>query len=146
MITRTQIMNALLAQLQSMGAIATFTRRFSEFTGLSPSAQMPYLMLTRPREMYPQRPAIGLPAKRTFKCMVDIYLAVVGQDPNTIPDDAVCTIMDQLDIALKPPTGKEVQTLGGIVDHCYIVGEVIEVPGDLDGIGMIRVEIEIVVP
>ena len=149
MATRTQIMNALLLQLQlNMPAIppASFVRRFADYNSISGSAAMPYLMLTRVSETYGPRSSIQLPPRRTMEVMIDIYVAAPNQASNIIPDDAVCTIMDQLDSAFAPPIGSQVLTLGGLVDHCYIVGKVMEVPGDLDGIGVIRVPVEIVIP
>ena len=144
-VTRNQIMNALKAILSDMSSIATVTRRFSEFNSISGSAQMPYLMLSKPKEMYPVRAITGLPPKRTFMVDITIYISA-GQDQSSVPDEKVCDILDDLDLALKPPVGQEALTLGGLVDHCYINGEVICVPGDLDGIGLIMVPIEIVIP
>ncbi len=145
-VTRNQIMDALLAQLEdNMPSIEQFSRRFVEWASISDSAQMPYLMLTRPRETYPQRAITGLPPKRTFKCDVTIYIAS-GKDQSVIPDELVCDIMDEIDVSMRPPIGQEVLTLGGLVDHCYVMGEIIEVPGDLDGIGLIMIPLEIVIP
>ena len=144
-VTRNQIMNALLALFDDMKTVTTVSRRFKDMTQTSQSALMPYLALTRPKEIYPPRASIQLPPKRTWTCFAEIFLSV-GQNQSVIPDEAVCNIMDEIDAVIKPPVGKQVQTLGGLVDHCYIEGEVIEVPGDLDGIGFIRIPIKIVVP
>jgi hypothetical protein len=145
-VTRNQIMDALLTQLEdNMPLVKTFTRRFSEYSSLSQSAQLPYLILTRARENYPQRAITGLPPKRNLKCEIFIYLSA-GQDQSAIPDETVCDIMDQVDTALRPPVGQEALTLGGIIDHCYIMGDVIQVPGDLDGTGLMIIPLEVVIP
>lgn len=146
-ITRNQIMDALkdLLEDEMSGTIKTFTRRYKEFTSTSMSAEMPILMICKPKESYPQRKITSLPPIRTW--MVEIIINIsTGQAQNSIPDEMVCDILDLLDSALRPPTGSEVLTLGGLVDHCYIMGDIICVPGDLDGIGMIHVPLEIVLP
>ena len=145
MITRNQIMNALVKKLKTMSTIKTVTRKFSEFTSVPMSAQMPYMMVTRPKDLYPPLAISALPAKRTFNVMLDIWLSK-GQDQSVTPDELVCDIMDEIDLTLKPSAGQETQTLGGLVDYCNIIGTVIEVPGDLDGIGYISVPLEIVLP
>ncbi len=144
-ITRNQIMDALKALIEDMDTIALVSRRFQEFTSLSGSAEMPYAMICKPKESYPQRAITGLPPKRTWTVEIIIYISV-GNDQTDTPDETVNDILDELDFTLKPGVGKEVQTLGGLVDHCYIMGDIICVPGDLDGIGMIHVPLEIVVP
>ncbi len=146
MITRNQIMDALMEVLEdNMPSIVEFTRRFKDLPSIATSAQMPYLMLTKPREQYPARAITQLPAKRTFRADITIALSA-GTDQNGEPDRALCDILDQLDLALRPPVGSETLTLGGLVDHCYIEGDIICVPGDLDGIGMIQIPIVILVP
>ncbi len=142
---RNNVMTALEDILKTMDTVQTVTRRFAEFTGPSMSAQFPYLMLTKPKEVYPPRAISSLPPKRTFKIDITIYLAF-GLDQQGVPDDQLNDILDELDWVLRPPPGSPTLTLGGLVDYCYISGDVICVPGDLDGIGMIVVPIEIIVP
>jgi hypothetical protein len=146
LITRNQIMDALKSQLSdNMTTVKNFVRKYQEFSNTSLSAEMPLLMICKPKESYPQRAITGLPPKRTWTVEIIINISV-GQDQSVIPDETVCDIMDDLDNALRPPTGQDVLTLGGLVDHCYIMGDVVLIPGDLDGIGMIHVPLEIVVP
>ncbi len=144
--SRNDIMDALLSLLESnMPSIVTFTRKYKEFSNTSLSSEMPYLMLCKPREQYPARPIKSLPAKRSFTTEIIINISA-GIDQNSIPDETVCDIMDELDLALRPTQGNQTQTLGGLVDHCYIEGDVICVPGDLDGLGMIHVPVTIMLP
>lgn len=60
------------------------------------------------------------------------------------------TILDSLAATLRPAGADAFiagrQTLGGLVSHAYIDGEVIKDPGDLDGDGMLIVPIKILLP
>ncbi len=144
MITRNQIMDAVKTRLENMDTVKSVSRRYKEFSQI-PVTEMPYVMLTKPREMYPSRAISSLPPIRNYKLDITILLSD-GIDPNNTPDELLCDILDDMDLVLKPPVGSQTQTLGGLVDHCYIEGEIICVPGDLDGIGMIQVPLIIVVP
>lgn len=141
---RNQIMNAIESLFGGMTTIKNTSRRFQDFAQIG-TELFPIAMISKPREKYPPRAARGLPATRTFSVQVTIIFSV-GQDQTIVPDETVCDIMDEIDQTLAPPIGSQAQTLGGLVDHCYIEGEVICVPGDLDGTGMIDVPLTVVVP
>lgn len=146
-ITRKAIANALLDQLKKIDGIAVFTRRFRTFDRVSNSAEMPYLILCTPKENYPQRAISALPAKRTFQSEIIVWFnAGQNQDADYYPDDFINDFLDSLDEVLAPIPPRDTQTLGGLVDHCYIKGDITRVPGDLDGVGMIHIPIEIVAP
>ena len=145
-ITRNQIMDALLAQFEdNMTTVKFFERKFQEFSQTPMSGDMPILMLCKTKENYPPRAIKSEPPKRTFTVEAIIYISA-GQDQNATPDETVCDIMDDVDLALRPVGVNKTQTLGGLVSHCYIEGDVICVPGDLDGLGMIHVPLTIVLP
>lgn len=78
------------------------------------------------------------------------YQLVIYQDtaknvdvPGSLENDL---ILDALEAALRPPPGYEVQTLGGLVAHAWIEGEIFSDSGDLDGQGVITVPIRVLVP
>lgn len=145
LVSRNSIMDALAALFEGMDIIVAVRRRFLQPNIQSMSAQMPMLCLTKPVETYPPRDTKQLPAKRTFMCEAFIWFAA-GQDQSDTPDETLCDILDQLDSVMRPPATQEAQTLGGLVDLCYIEGDVTCVAGDVDGLGLIHVPIKIIVP
>ncbi len=144
-ITRESVMTALFTLLQGMDGIKTFSRRFKTFSGVSMSAQMPYLILCSSKEYYSPRVTQALPAKRLINAEIFIWLSA-GQDQNAVPDIVVNNLLDSLDEILAPLPGYDTQTLGGLVDHCYIEGEIMKVPGDVDGLGMLIIPLKILLP
>lgn len=86
-----------------------------------------------------------MPSKRTFMAEWYIYHRV-GKDPNAVPAKTNNEILDAIEAVLKPAAGQETQTLGGLVHHCWIDGNILKVPGDIDGDGLIVVPIHILVP
>lgn len=150
-ITRRQVMLALFNLLQQKNTqklIVGFSRKFVTPDKISGSASMPYLMLCKPKENYPQKTISALPAKRTFLCEIIIWIQE-GQNQAAIPQDTVDDILDYLDEALQPDKRTShggALTLGGLVDSCFIEGEITTVPGDIDGIGMMHIPVKIVLP
>lgn len=86
--------------------------------------------------------------KRSISPMIFVYVdRGLDTSNGVIPAVQLNDIMDAIDLALAPDnalTGR--CTLGGLVEHCYISGEVPKVPGDLDGEGMAVIPINILVP
>lgn len=145
--TREEIFTALFTLLKGIKGVKTCSRRFTTFDNISQSSMMPYLILCTPKETYPQRAISALPAKRTFQSEIIVWFATgQNQDKNYFPDTFINNFMDSLDEILAPIPPRDTQTLGGLVDHCYIKGDITRVPGDLDGLGMIHIPLEIVVP
>src|SRR5205823_3886049 len=74
---------------------------------------------------YPARPPTILP-KITLEPEIWIYSSA-GSDPDLAPDIALNGILDAIDVALKPKGSDLVlgrQTLGRLVEHCWIEGKV----------------------
>lgn len=90
----------------------------------------PAIFLRNVGDEYPQRPARGLPAKVTIKAEIWIYTKV---GPDDVPGSSINGLVDAVEAALQPATGAETQTLGGLVSHCWIEGEIMMDPGDIDG-------------
>lgn len=84
--------------------------------------------------------------KRTLPASIFIY---TNAPEGTIGIVEQNDILDAIEAALRP-TGPETAlgrcTLGGLVYSCRINGQVFKDPGDLDGDGMLRIPIEIIVP
>jgi hypothetical protein len=82
----------------------------------------------------------------TLQADVVVYTDASSKDPSFVPATQINDICDALDSALAPEPAYRRQTLGGLVDHCRIDGEVKKVPGDIDGDGMIWASILINLP
>lgn len=82
--------------------------------------------------------------KRTLGARLFIYID--AKDPVVVGATEFNNILDALDGALNPPTGQLKQTLGGLCDNCRIKGVSTKEPGDLDGDGVLIVEVELIFP
>lgn len=108
--------------------------------------QMPACFLYSPRESI-VRQGERLPMATTLH--VDIYIYFnSGQSPTAIPCEEVNLVLDAVDAAFKADLdpSRQVCTLGGLVSHCWVEGEIEKVPGDMDGIGLAIVPVHILVP
>lgn len=92
----------------------------------------------------------GMPYKTTLEAKWIIYQNV-AQDPDALGVVENNRIIEGCYAALAPrPTdpgyADKRNTLGGLVHHCFISGNLFKDPGDLDGQGMIIIPIKILVP
>ncbi len=78
---------------------------------------------------------------------IDVYLYTdAGKDQCTIPASALNSLIDAVDTALLPNPLTGLQTLGGLVSHCWIEGKIMKDAGDLDGDGIAVIPLKILVP
>jgi hypothetical protein len=108
-------------------------------------ASFPALFVQSTGTHYPPREARGLPPKRTIMAELWVYTDV-GKDPNANPEQALNDIIDAIEVALAPNVVSNVQTLGGIVSHAWIEGDIEQFPGVLDGIAKAIIPVKILVP
>jgi hypothetical protein len=87
----------------------------------------------------------GLPSKTTYSASWLIYHNV-GKDPAATPATETNLILDAVQALFPSGDPDQVQTLGGLVHHCFISGKIFKDPGDLDGQALIIVPIKILVP
>lgn len=92
----------------------------------------------------------NLPYKRAFKASWIVYQNV-GKDHSAVPAIENNLILDAIQAALAPKPQdpgfpNKRNTLGGLVHHCYIDGEIFKDPGDIDDQGMMVIPITILVP
>ncbi|MDE3017030.1 MAG: hypothetical protein KGI29_08965 [Pseudomonadota bacterium] len=108
-------------------------------------ASFPALFVQSTGTYYPPREARGLPPKRTITAELWVYTDV-GKDPNANPEQALNNIIDAIEAALTPGINCIAQTLGGIVSHAWIEGDIEQFPGVLDGIAKAIIPVKILVP
>jgi hypothetical protein len=118
------------------------SRRVQMFDQI-PQDRRPALIQVEDGESYAQD-FTGKPPRVTLRVKLIIYTWAKGlQVPGiTLLNPRI----DAIERALAPPPLTFKQTLGGLVDHAWIEGEIIKVSGDLDGDGVAVVPINILVP
>ena len=126
MATREPIYAALWALVsgdtRAQAAFVTMSRYARHFDDV-PATQMPALFLLEKSERWVKQ-GRGIPAKRTLESQFMVYTATGS--PIALRSPVINALMDVLDdIIEKPPNPANVQTLGGLVNHVYIEGEVI---------------------
>lgn len=117
---REPIYKALFAKLAAIEGLATASRILLHWDDVSPN-QQPALFLAQDTQQAEQ--VTGFPTKYTLGAKVWIYAHRDSADE--VPSAQINNILDALDAALMPspsPTYKE--TLGGLVEHCWISGAI----------------------
>lgn len=142
--TRESIMTALFAKLQTAAGFNTYDRRMRLWNDIS-AADKPALFMQEARENVVQM-GEGVPYKNTMSVNVWIYTED-GKDPTSTPIIALNNLIDAVETTLTPDSvyGNKL-TLGGLVAHCWIEGEIIKEPGDFDGDGIAVIPIKILIP
>ena len=124
---------------------ATFNTSGRRLLLWSKVASFPALFVQSVGTHYPPREARMLPPKRTITAELWVYTDV-GKDPNANPEQGLNDIIDAIEAALAPNVVTNVQTLGNLVSHAWIEGEIEMFPGVLDGIAKAIVPVKILVP
>jgi hypothetical protein len=146
-VTRNQAFDALIALTLPTIAGKAFSyrsRKFKHFDKVGADIQ-PALFQTEIEEKITQRNR--MPSLRIWRVNWTVYFSSDPGDDDDMPAVAMNDFMDALE-AVFPDAGDEMggQTLGGLVDHCWIDGDVLKVAGDDDGQGMMVIPITIQAP
>ena len=145
-VNRDTVLSALFSRL-SLITFSTPVRGVSNFTICSrrlrhwsdvPKSERPALFMVCHGESSVYR-AENVPAYTTMS--VKLFIYTDGSDKLSVPDTDISIILDAIDRALSPGPGEARQTLGGLVSHCRIDGEILRDPGDMDDDGLIIVPI-----
>src|SRR5208282_1613971 len=139
---REQIISALFELALTATTFNTSGRRLQLWSKV---ASFPALFVQSTGTHYPPREVSGLPPKRTITAELWVYTDA-GKDPNANPEQALNDIIDDVEAALLPGVNSNAQTLGGIVSHAWIEGEIEQFPGVLDGIAKAIIPVKILVP
>jgi hypothetical protein len=149
MTNREAIYLALLAKLKAAADFRTVGRKAVLPPELQPE-QMPALFVVQTRQTAVPQPR-GLPARWTLECdlLLYVYNGNVTQEPtgeeSVVPATELNQLLDALDAALAPDPASGVQTLGGLVSHCWIEGEVQTDEGLLSPQAMAVVPVKVLV-
>lgn len=111
-----------------------------------PKDQRPALFQVEHAETYSRQSE----TQRKRDLHVTLFIYTDSSDKTVDGIVVLNTILDELDAALDPAAADAFargrQTLGGLVSHCFIDGDVVKDSGDLDGVGLLVVPIRILVP
>ena len=137
------IYQALFNRLSGIEGIKTTSRRLKHFNNVAPD-QRPALFVTQGNQT--EAPVKGLDAKVELE--VEVYVYIHESDPSIPPSVQLNQMIDQVRAKLVPdnPDICEYQTLGGLVEHCWIEGtievfEAVENMLDDQGIAIIPIRI-----
>ena len=140
--SRETIVAALYTLAMTAASFNTSGRRLVLWSKV---ASFPALFVQSTGTHYPAREVRGLPPKRTISAEIWVYTDA-GKDPNANPELALNDIIDAIEASLSPGVNSNAQTLGGLVSHAWIEGEIEQFPGVLDGIAKAIIPVKILVP
>ena len=142
-IARESVYAALFDRLASLRELATASRRLKHWSDV-PAAAQPALYLVQRNER--PRQTRGQPAAWTLQALLYLYVNA-GSDPDAVPASSLNRLLDAIETALAPDAATGVQSLGGLVSHCWIDGSGIETDeGVLGAQAVAIVPINILVP
>lgn len=132
---------ALLQGFQTAGRRAKFWKNV---------ASQPAIFVRHTTDRYPPRPT-GMSEKITVHAEIWIY-SRAGADPDAVPETALNYLVEAVEQTLAPTpvfngiSRQNVQTLGGLVEHCWIEGEVDFDNGDIDAQAKAVIPVAMLVP
>jgi hypothetical protein len=140
-VTRESVYQALEQLLESLHGFQTVSRELLHWSDV-PSDLQPAVYITVGGETH-QYGGRGIPTVHVLHPRLYIY-AHKESDPRLTSGSQLNNLLDLVESAMQP-SGEE-QTLGGLVSHCRIVGEVETDEGVLGDQAMAIIPIEILVP
>lgn len=120
---REAIYAALFAQVKNVPGIVTAERRLRHWNDVT-DIEQPYLCVAQGNQTATQgSPAIGTPGKWQLEADIYVYAQTTG---GLVPGSVINPILDAIEQALAPefPDVSKCQTLGGLVEHCWIEGTI----------------------
>jgi hypothetical protein len=142
---REGIYAALFAKFDGITGMPTKSRRLMHWADVL-AVQQPALFQAQKSEIVVQ--SRGLPPK--WQLDLDLYLYVhAGDDPGSVPTTVLNPLIDAIEAALAPDNvrdGQNVLTLGGLVSHCWISGQIQTDEGALGAQSIAIIPISILVP
>lgn len=160
--TRETVMTALLARVSAAAGFATIQRHITFDPVQGPTAQVatpdaqPALYMLEAGESA-DWPGRGLP-RRTWRVQLWVWARLPGGSTLGVPDGTTpgATVLNNLVEAIEASLAPSalagddpmVCTLGGLVQHCWIEGELAKVPGDInpDGQCFAAIPIAMLIP
>lgn len=138
---REAIYSALWDRLQSIQGIVTFERKLRHWSEVR-SIEQPYLCMACGNQ-HIERVFGGLDKHRL---PATLYLYVnTAADPKAAPSIQLNNLLDAIEAVMKP-VGENNLTLGGLVSHCWIAGDITTDEGVLGEQALAFIPIDILAP
>ena len=137
---REPVYAALFALVQNAAPFVTASRRLRHWSDVAAAEQPALFAIQKSETAEERRP---LPVK--WRARVDLYLYAQAPDELTPPATVMNPLLDAVEAALAPDPASHVQSLGGLVQHCWIAGRIETDEGVLGGQAVAIVPIEILV-
>jgi hypothetical protein len=124
---REAIYSALFKLISGIDGVETFSRILAHWDDVSPNMQ-PAMYMTCVSQRAEQ--VTGFPTKYVLDAKIWLY---THRDTNgEVPSVQINNLLDKLDAVMRPPSNPTFkQTLGGLVEHCWIDGEIATDEGTL---------------
>ena len=139
-VTREAIFSAAFNLIAATVGAKTAERRFKTWSEVPAADQPALFFIQKTQHAQYQR---GKPTKWTFTADAVLYVNSGGA-PDAIPATQINAAVDALESALDQSPGLDSQTLGNLVSHCAINGDIITDEGVLGDQGVAIIPIEIV--
>lgn len=141
-VTREAVDAALFAKLGGVAGFVTTARRFRHFADVAPADQ-PALFLVRRGEQVQRVP--GMPPVYLVSYDALLYANTHG-DTSVPPSSILNPLLDAVEAALQPDAITNKQTLGGLVQHAWIEGQIETDEGMLQeqGYALIPISVKVV--
>ena len=136
--SRETIYAALFALVAGAAPFVTTSRRFRLITEMQPS-ELPALFQQQSGEETQQ--TRGIPPKYLMR--VDIVIYSFNPDTKGAATPQLNALIDAVETALRPNPATGLQTLGGLVSHCFINGKAEIFEGELGNRAAAVIPIEI---
>lgn len=119
MINREQIFAALFALVSASSSYKTSSRKLKHWAQVPP-AQQPAIFQTQGKE----HAVAGYRMPTRWTLHASLYIYAHQNSLDTLPSTALNGLLDAIELALVPDVATGEQTLGGLVTHCRIVGDI----------------------
>lgn len=140
---REAIISALFTLVSNAASFANSSRRLRLWSSVA-SSEKPALFLVERADVYTRG---NEAAPETVTMQLEIYIYTdAGKDQSIVPSSSLNPLIDAVEAALAPSRLTGLQTLGGLVSHCWIEGRLMKDAGDLDGDGVAVIPMKILVP
>jgi len=137
---REPIYAALFALAAGAASFVTVSRRLRHWSDVGAAEQPALFMIQKSENAEERRP---LPVK--WRASVDLYIYAKAPDDLISPATVLNPLLDAVEAALAPDPVSHVQSLGGLVSHCWIAGRIQTDEGVLGGQAVAIVPVEILV-
>lgn len=138
----TKLFTTITQAAETVTKFKTKSRRVRLFNDV-PAEKQPAIFQAEHAESYPPV-GRGLPRIHDLKASIFIYFRSSDVSPGVTIQNA---LLDAIDQAMVPDNLQDnTLTLGGLVSHCWIEGDILKEPGDLDNQGLLLIPISIRVP